>query len=363
MKFCSVGALKYKNERAACDSIQYLFDNNTPKPTDAQSFLDIISEARSIAVDLNGSDLTCSALAGYRNNKLYLASITVGGGRTLEVSNNAGGFTTGTAIANMFYQFGCVKSNQQKSGTISSGDYSFLDASIVSLSDPDKRSTVAFSTKTNGYGYKLVLYPKRVKTITNSATVMDFNTSAAQSTSSYSSSSYQKQYNPPYGGWYTATRSYQYTTALGQLLFDTTQKKVSSLGGYSYSSIGAGNVTVKFGEISNVPGIGLIRPSQLYNFNDSGTGSSSSYYIGSPEIIGTVTATPISKAPYVESNGTDETVELGFSVIAYRDLEKDNIVIRDFVTDLTQSGSNLPGDYPTVSLNTPLPFVQTILDM
>jgi len=363
MKFCSVGALKYKNERAACDSIQYLFDKNTTKPTDAQSFLDIISEARSIAVDLNGNALTCSALAGYRNNKLYLASVTVGGDRAMEVSSNAGGLNTNTLIANMFYQFGCVKSNQQKSGTISSGDYSFLDADKISLSDPDPKSALAFNTKANGYGYKLALYPKRVKTITNSDTVMDFNTSASQTTYSYSSSTYQKQYNPPYGSWYTATRSYQYTTALGQLVFDTTQKKVSSLGGYSYSSMGTGNVTVKLGAISNLPGIGLIRPSQLYNFNDSGTGSSSSYYLPAPQIIGSITATPVSKAPYVASTGTDETVELGFSVIGYRDLDKDNIVIRDFVTDLTQSGSNLPGDYPTVTLNTPLAFVQTILDM
>lgn len=365
MKFCSVGALKYKNERAACDSIQYLFDKNTPKPTDADSFLKIIQEARSIAVDLNGTALTCSALSGFRNNKLYLTSANVAGDRGMETSANAEGVVTNTAAPNMFYQFGCVKSNQQKSSSLSSGDYSFLDASKISLSDPDPKSVFAFGTKVGGYGYKLVLYPARVKTLSpNSETVMDFSTSAAQNTYTFSQTSYQYQANPPYGGWYTGYRRYEYTTALGQMLFDPALKKVYAYGGYRYTSVAAGSQTIKLASISTTPGICMIRPSRYYQYSDTGSGASySPYYLANPELVGSVTATPVSKTPYKVQTGTDETVELSFSVIGYRDLDKDNIVIRDFVTDLTQSGSNLPGDYPTVTLNTPLAFVQTILDM
>lgn len=351
MKFCSVGAVKYKKERDGADAIQYLFDGTIQKPTDIQTFLNIIQDARSISTELNGSALTCCAMAGQLNSRLYLASINVYGSRGMENTSYPAGVTNGAAVSNMFYEFGCVKSNQQKTLSLTTTDYSFLDPDKVTLGDPDLRSPVAFSDKTNTYGYRLALYPSRLTSMaSNLVTKMGFNLSAAQTLYSYTQNSYQ-YYVDPYTGWVTRYRTYRYTTYVAAMRFNPVDNKVYQAGSYSYSSIAAGNQTVNLNSVS-IAGIGIIRSTQLYQYSDTGSGASSSSYQNNPQVSNVVTATQTIKAPYIDVAGTDELIDLSFSVIGYRDLEKDNIVIRDFTTDLTHAESTYPGNSPNVTLNT-----------
>lgn len=359
MKFCSVGAAKYKIERSGCNSIQYLFDTKTKKPTDAQSFLDIINDARSISVDITDKVLTCSAMAGFKDNKLFLTSITVGP-RTFESSANAAGIINVADTPNLFYQFCCVKTFQSTNNNTTNGDRTYLDIDTIKLDTPPlKYSPLAFYTKNNIQGYKMVLYPNRLKSYaSNLSTKMGYSTSNAQTLSSYSQSSYEYFINP-YAGWRTAYRTTQYVTYIGNVRFDLGTKKAYAAG-IACSSIPAGTVYLNFSSAS-IAGIQLVCPNKLYSYYDSGSGASSSYYQAGMVVANNITTiSELVKTPYIELSGVNETVDLGFSVIGYRDIDKDNIVIRDFSTDLTQTATGIPGEYPQVILNTPLPEVETV---
>lgn len=347
MKFCSVGAVKYKADRKGCDALQYLFDNTVAKPTDANSFLSIVSDARSISyeADENGN-LKCSPLAGYKDNKLYLTNVTVAS-FSMDSSQHPSGITDGTKPnLDAFHMFCCVYSKQLvNQNSIQNGNRSVLYEGFTQYIKCDNYSPMRYLSKSGAPGYRMVLYPNKLSgKAANLPSYSDYSLGTAQGLTYYSSYSYTVLYRTYY-------RTTQYTTSLGNVRF--------SFGGAATSRINAGvtniasTLPVGANKItwsnSSVPGIQLFRPTKYYYYSDTQFSSSGSYQ-DAAYIAAAGNATETGELPYLSLAGADETVEFGFSAIGYRDLEKNNIVIRDFGTDLIQTGSKDPNTLPTVQM-------------
>jgi hypothetical protein len=357
MKFCSVGAVKYKTERHGCDALQYLFDSTVAKPTDVNSFLNIVSDARSISYEAEETgNLKCAPLAGYKDNKLYLTNVTVAA-FNMDTTANAAGVVNGTKPnLDAFYMFCCVYSKQLLNQvSIQNGQRSMLYEGYTQYIKCDNYSPMRYLSKTGASGYRMVLYPNKLNgKATNLPAYSDYNLGIAQGLTYYNSYSYEVLYRTYY-------RTTQYVTYLGNVRF--------SFGGASTSGInyGVANIAstlpigankITWSNVS-VPGIQLFRPTKYYYYNDTQY-SSTSYYNDAAYIVAAGNVTETSELPYLSLEGTDETVELAFSAVGYRDLEKNNIVIRDFGTDLIQTGSKDPNTLPTVQLIRALDYAPLI---
>lgn len=348
MKFCCVGAVKYKSERHGCDALQYMFDSTISKPTDINSFLNIVSDARTIShtVDDATGSLSCSPLAGYKNNKLYLAAINVAS-YSLDTSANGAGVMNGTKPnLDAFYMFCCVYSKQVvNQSSIQNGTRSMLYEGFTYYDKCDSYSPLRYLTKTGAIGYRMVLYPNRLSGKGSAlSSYSDYNNVAAQGTTYSNTTSYTN-----FG--ITYYRTTQYTTVLGNVRFSFGGASTAGLNGSSLSvaatlPVGANKITWSN---SSVPGIQIYRPTRYYYYYDTQFSPSGSYQ-DLPYQTTTANTTEVDGLPYISLAGTDETVDLSFSAIGYRDIEKNNIVIRDFGTDLIQTGSKDPNTIPTVQL-------------
>jgi len=350
MKFCSVGAVKYKADRQGCDALQYLFDSTVVKPTDVNSFLNIVSDARSISyeADENGN-LKCSPLAGYKDNKLYLTNVTVAAYSIMDNSQHASGIANGTKPnLDAFYMFCCVYSKQLVNhNSIQNGNRSLLYEGFTQYTKCDPYSPMRYLSKSGAPGYRMVLYPNKLNgKAANLLSYSDYDLSVAQDLTYYYSYSYTVIYR-------SYTRTTRYTTSIGNVRF--------SFGGAATSGINAGSensiaATLPAGankiawSNSSVPGIQIFRPTKYYYYYDSAYSGASGSYQDAAYIAAPTVATETGELPYLSLAGTDETVELGFSAVGYRDVEKNNIVIRDFGTDLIQTGSKVPNTLPTVQM-------------
>lgn len=347
MKFCSVGAVKYKTERQGCDALQYLFDSTVAKPTDVNSFLNIVSDARSISyeADENGN-LKCSPLAGYKDNKLYLTNITVAS-YDMDVNSQVPGILSATKPnLDAFYMFCCVYSKQSlNQNSMQSGNRSVLQDGVTKYSKCDAASPLRYLTESGALGYRMVLYPNKLNgKAANLSAYSDYNLSEAQ-TLTYSNTTYYTNIFTQY------SRTTRYSTYLGNVRYSFGSSTTSLYG--SYLSVGS-TLPVNANSIAwssnSLPGIQFFRPTRYYYYFDSIRSGATSYYMDGGYIGNIVNATETSELPYLSLAGTDETVELGFSAVGYRDIEKNNIVIRDFGTDLIQTGSKDPNTLPTVQM-------------
>lgn len=358
MKFCCVGAVKYKSERHGCDALQYMFDSTIAKPSDVNSFLNIVSDARTIshAVDDSTGNLSCAPLAGYKNNKLYLAAINVSS-YSLDTSANGAGVTNGTKPnLDAFYMFCCVYSKQLVNQTsIQNGTRSMLYEGFTHYDKCDAYSPMRYLTKTGTIGYRMVLYPNRLSGKGNTLpSYSDYTNGIAQGTTYSNTTSYTN-----FG--ITYYRTTQYTTVLGNVRFSFGGASTSGINGSALSvattlPVGANKLTWSN---SSVPGIQIYRPTRYYYYYDTQFSASGSYQ-DSPYQTTSANTVEVDGLPYISLAGTDETVDLSFSAIGYRDLEKNNIVIRDFGTDLIQTGSKDPNTLPTVQLIRALDYAPLI---
>lgn len=346
MKFCSVGAVKYRDERKACDVLQYLFDKKTTKPTDAKTFLSILPDARSISHENNGGTLKCSPLAGYADSKLYLTNVTISPFGT-DVSSTASLVPASTVKLSLdaFYMFCCVYSKQAVNPTlITTGTRSVLENGITHFDVANVTSPLRYRIKTGGVGYRMVFYPNALTgKASNTQTYSDYNLSVAQPLTYSNTSSYVS-----FG--ITYYRSTQYTTYISQVRFSFADNV--NITGHNVSTpatLPAGALHQQWSALS-FAGIQFFRPTKYYYYYDTQY-SASGYYQDTEYVGSTPVTTENTLLPYMAwADSSSETVELGFSAVAYRDLEKSNIVIRDFGTDLTQTGSTAPNTLPTVQL-------------
>lgn len=360
MKFCSVGAVKYKTERHGCDALQYMFDSTISKPTNAKTFLDILPDVRTIshAVDDATGNLSCAPLAGYKDSKLYLTNVIV---PSFSVDNTAQAYlipATGTKPnLDAFYMFCCVYSKQLvNQNSLVNGNRSMMYEGFTNYAQClSGVSPIRYPTKTGALGYRMVFYPNSLagKSATL-PTYSDYTLSAAQGLTYDYSYSY-------YSGGLTYYRTTRYTTYLATNQFTFGGATTISYKGVAQNPgatlpTGANKISWS---VNSTPGIQLFRPSRYYYYYDTQYTASGSYQEGD-YIASSVTTTESSVLPYLNLAGTDETIDLSFSAIGYRDLEKDNIVIRDFGTDLIQTGSKDPNTFPTVQLVSALDYAPLV---
>lgn len=342
MKFCSVGALKHKNERSEADMIQFMFDKNTARPTDVASLMQILPEVRSISFDKSDNNLSCSALAGYLSNRLYLSCVNIP-----NFNYEANSYSLMSPVSggsrtqqDLFYIFCCIYNGWNTVRGLSGvGTGSILDADYLKFEKTITTNPFGYRLKDNSLGSRWVFYPAKLSGKgTGLQTNVTFNMSASQTFSS--SSSYNNG---------TTTTYTSYSTYLASVSFNLAGVYTSQAVA-NYGTVASGAQTLPLSKQSQYSCFQIIRPTRYYSYS-SGSSSSNSYSNGA-YIASAATNNETTVLPFITLAGTDETVELGFSVIATRERDKSNIFIRDFGTDLTQSGSQVPNTVPTIQLNT-----------
>ncbi|AXG67456.1 hypothetical protein JA33_082 [Dickeya phage vB_DsoM_JA33] len=336
MKFCSVGTVITQRELKESESIQYLFDANTPKPSDIASVINILPNARSISFDIDpDKNLNCSPLAGVYGARLYLTYMNIKD-LPLETQSTLTFPTTFSRTTLDLFKLFCLAPSLWESGS----NFSTSTQGIL------KKGDIGYGgIKNTPYRYyvgdgsvlatQMVLMPTRL-TQNNLKATQPVDLSVAQNYT-YSYSSYNS-----FGRWeYTRV----YTSYLNQLKVSMDGNCKATATAISPSVVGTTNFSRT---TESSPGIYLVRSSyQEYYY----TPYSSSYSYRLPEYTSAnAVAKNLTALPFVASSEPDENVSLGFGISATRRKDEIRLVVRDFISDLLQSGSDLPNTVPTVTV-------------
>jgi len=346
MKFCSVGTVKTLREEEDSSALQYLFDAGSPKPTDLESMLSILPDARSIVYDKEGDSLKCSPLAGLLDSKYYLTYVNIplfG----IELQSTAGFPTVNKTPLDVFKMFCSTFSNwEAASSMLTTTKKSVLKRGTFGYGKIISNSPYRYTYLDSSLRTQMLLIPTKIADARKSAT-HKISLSAAQAFNGTES------YTNYYGRWvYTKTR----TSYLAQV-------RVSMNGNFGVLSsriyaatAGSNDIPVTLGTQS---GINLNSPmyeETYYNVNSEKI-TDWSYF--QPEYQNNTALTTMeSLLPSVDTVGIDETIDLSFGVTVLRRQNEFVCRISDFTNDLVQTGSKVPNTLPTVSLAKAWPVQQ-----
>lgn len=339
MKFCSVGAVRVNSSRNISRAGRvYVFDGDVEKPSDLDSYFQIIPKARALSLS-NGSEISLSPVAGIRNGKKYLMAFSCSKfSGTYSSSYDYNGLNSGRWATGVTFT-SSVLSRQQLlnmigiyTGTTASFGLNSTSAPAFRLMDSNKHGGKGTSSNPLDYSNALMIVAsdlenKPVKFDVTSARSFTFERDLGVSNNG-------RWY---YDNWYQnlSGMTYSLTTGAG-----------SQLNSRAAPEFGVGATSISLGSLAN-NSINIIQEYYVRFNGSNGLIRYSNAYVGFT-LSGSTNNFSNQSSPYIDTDKPDEIINLSFAACVHEEADSFVLTVSDFGTDIIVAGSVLPNTQPII---------------